>query len=85
MMMWLEWGACELPEMGLDKNYQGMSAQWKGEAAALSSDLGCIYNSACWCEFAGVPVQVGQMAEVFNAVAGYDYDIETMMKAGARR
>ncbi|MHB8781741.1 MAG: aldehyde ferredoxin oxidoreductase family protein [Candidatus Geothermincolia bacterium] len=84
MMMWLEWGAAEKPEIGLDKNYQGMSAQWKGEAAAKTSFLGCIYNSACWCEFSGIPLGIQQWAEIFNAVADYGYDLDSLMKAGAR-
>ena len=84
MMMWLEWGAAEKPEIGLDKNYQGMSAEFKGEAAVKSTYLGCIYNSACWCEFAGIPLGIQQWADIFNAVADYGYDMDSLMKAGAR-
>ncbi len=84
MMMWLEWGAAEKPEIGLDKNYQGMSAQWKGEAAVKATYLGHIYNSACWCEFSGIPLGIQQWADIFNAVADYGYDMDSLMKAGAR-
>lgn len=80
----LEWGAVEYPEIGLDKNYQGMSAEFKAEAAAKTADLGCIHNSACWCEFPGTTISIPQWVELFNAVAGYDYDIAALMKAGAR-
>jgi len=80
----LEWGAIEYPEIGLDKNYQGMSAEHKAEAAAKTADLGCISNSACWCEFPGASLTIPQWVELFNAVAGYDYDIDALMKAGAR-
>ncbi len=84
MMMWLEWGAAEKPEIGLDKNYQGMSAEWKGEAAVKATYLGHIYNSACWCEFSGIPLGIQQWADIFNAVADYGYDMDSLMKAGAR-
>ncbi len=80
----LEWGAFEHPEIGLDKNYEGMSAQYKGEAVALTADLGCIFNSACWCEFPGLVLTLPQWVDLFNASAGYDWDIEKMMEAGAR-
>ena len=84
MMYMLEWGAFEHPEIGLDKMYQGMSAEFKADAVAKTADLGCIYNSACWCMFAGHIIPLPQLVETFNAVAGYDWDIETMMEAGAR-
>ncbi|MDI6831925.1 MAG: aldehyde ferredoxin oxidoreductase family protein [Actinomycetota bacterium] len=80
----LEWGAVEYPEIGLDKNYMPQSAEYKAEAAALTADLGCIMNSACWCEFPGTAYSVTQWAELFNAVAGYGWDVAKMMEAGAR-
>lgn len=80
----LEWGAIEYPEIGLDKNYQGMSAEFKAEAVAGTADIGCIMNSACWCEFAGLAYTLTHWAELFNAVADYGWDVEKMMEAGAR-
>ncbi len=80
----LEWGAVEYPEIGLDKNYMPQSAEYKAEAAALTADLGCIMNSACWCEFPGTAYSVTQWTELFNAVAGYGWDVDKMMEAGAR-
>ncbi len=80
----LEWGAIEYPEIGLDKNYMPQSAEHKAEAAALTADLGCIMNSACWCEFPGTAYSVTQWSELFNAVAGYGWDVDKMMEAGAR-
>lgn len=84
MMFLLEWGAAEKPEIGLDRNYQGMSAQWKGEAAVKTTYLGHIYNSACWCKFSGIALGIQQWVDIFNAVADYGYDIESLMQAGAR-
>jgi len=84
MTFLLEWGAIEYPEIGLDKNYQNQSAEFKAEAAALTADIGCILNSACWCEFPGTAYTLTQWAELFSAAAGYDWDVEKMMEAGAR-
>ncbi len=80
----LEWGAIEYPEIGLDKNYQNQSAEFKAEAVAGTADVGCIFNSACWCEFPGTAYTLTQWAELFSAAAGYDWDVEKMMEAGAR-
>ena len=80
----LEWGAIEYPEIGLDKNYPKFSTENRAEAVAKTADLGCIMNSACWCEFPGTAYSVTQWAELFSAVAGYGWDVEKMMEAGAR-
>ncbi|MEJ5187472.1 MAG: aldehyde ferredoxin oxidoreductase C-terminal domain-containing protein, partial [Candidatus Geothermincolales bacterium] len=84
MTFLLEWGAIEYPEIGLDKNYPKFSTENRAEAVALTADLGCIMNSACWCEFPGTAYTVTQWAELFNAVAGYGWDVEKLMEAGAR-
>lgn len=80
----LEWGAIRYPEIGLDKHYKPMSAEHRGEAVAKTSDLGCIMNSACWCEFPGSIFTIAELKDMFNAVAGYDWDVNAMMDAGAR-
>jgi len=79
-----EWGAIEYPEVGLDMLFQPMSAEHKALGVAVTTDVGCICNSACWCEFPATSLTLPQWVEAFNKVAGYGYDIETMMKAGAR-
>jgi aldehyde:ferredoxin oxidoreductase len=80
----LEWGAMEYPEIGLDKNYQGQSAEFKAEAAALTADVGIIFNCACWCQLSGSMITITQFKDLFNAAAGYDWDIDEMMKTAAR-
>ncbi len=84
MTFLLEWGAIEYPEIGLDKNYPKMSTEDRAEAVALTADIGCILNSACWCEFPGTIFTVTQWAELFSAVAGYEWGLEKMMEAGGR-
>ncbi len=80
----MEIGAMEYPEIGLDKNYQGASADYKAEMAVKTADLGCITNSACWCQFPGTIITIPRWVELFNLVAGYDYDPDKLMDAGAR-
>jgi aldehyde:ferredoxin oxidoreductase len=80
----LEWGAIRYPEIGLDKHYKEMSAEHRGEAVSKTTDLGCIMNSACWCVFPGTIFTIPQLRDIFNAVAGYDWDVDKMMEAGAR-
>jgi aldehyde:ferredoxin oxidoreductase len=80
----IEWGALRYPEIGVDKHYKEMNADHRGEAVARSSELGCIMNSACWCEFPGTIFTIPELRDLFNAVAGYDWEIKDMMDAGAR-
>ncbi len=80
----LEWGAVEYPEIGLDKNYEGQSAEFKAEMVAKTADIGVITNSACWCQFSGSMISVTQFKDFFNAVAAYDWDIDEMMETAAR-
>ncbi len=80
----IEWGALRYPEIGVDKHYKEMNADHRGEAVGRSSELGCIMNSACWCEFPGTIFTIPELRDLFNAVAGYDWDIDAMMNAGAR-
>src|SRR5450756_569425 len=61
-----------------------MSAEHRAEAVAKTTDLGCIMNSACWCEFPGTIFTITELKDLFNAVAGYDWDIQKLMDAGAR-
>jgi len=84
MMYQLEWGAIRFPEIGLDKHYRGMSTEHKAEAAAKTADLGCIMNSACWCVFPATSFTIPLLRDLFNAVAGYGWEIEDMMRAGER-
>ncbi len=80
----LEWGAVEYPEIGLDKNYQGQSAEFKAEAAAKTADVGIITNSACWCQFSGCMITITQFKDLFNAAADYNWSIDDMMQAAER-
>ncbi|HEY5527658.1 MAG TPA: aldehyde ferredoxin oxidoreductase C-terminal domain-containing protein [Candidatus Anoxymicrobiaceae bacterium] len=84
MMFLLEWGAIEYPELGLDMILQDKSTEHKAFGVAVTSDLGAICNSACWCEFPATALTIPDWVDAFNTVAGYGYDIGSMMEAGAR-
>lgn len=83
-MFLLEWGAVEYPELGLDMILQDKSTEHKALGVAVTSDIGAICNSACWCEFPAAALSVCDLVEAFNTVAGYGYDVSDMMEAGAR-
>ncbi|MHB8894467.1 MAG: aldehyde ferredoxin oxidoreductase family protein [Candidatus Geothermincolia bacterium] len=84
LMFLLEWGAIEYPELGLDMILKEQATEHKAFGAAVTSDMGAICNSACWCEFPATALTLPNWVDAFNTVAGYGYDIGSMMEAGAR-
>jgi aldehyde:ferredoxin oxidoreductase len=80
----VEWWAVTYPEIGLNKHYTEFSTEHRGETVAKTSDLGCIFNSACWCNFPGTIFKINELKDMFNAVAGYGWELEDMMDAGSR-
>jgi aldehyde:ferredoxin oxidoreductase len=83
-MLFVEWGTIYFPELGIDKDYEPMSAEDKAEAVVWSADWGVLHNSACWCEFPGLEMQTQWWVDLFNYVAGYDYDLDSMLECCAR-
>ncbi|HEY5533079.1 MAG TPA: aldehyde ferredoxin oxidoreductase family protein [Candidatus Anoxymicrobiaceae bacterium] len=83
-MFELEWGGVEYPEIGLDILMETMSAEHKTDAAIKTTDIGCINNSLCWCAFTTLGVPLPLVVQCVNMAAGYDYDLDSMMKAGGR-
>jgi len=84
MTYMMEWGTVRHADIGLDKHFHRMSTEHRAEGVAKTADLGCVMNSACWCEFPSVIFNVTQFKDLFNAVAGYDWELEDLMDAGAR-
>jgi len=84
VMLFVEWGTYYLPEVGIDKDYEPMSAEDKPEAVVWSSKWGVLHNSACWCEFPGLEMQPQWWVDLFNSVADYGYDLESMLECCAR-
>lgn len=79
-----EWGIVRYPEIKMDKHYHGMSAEHKADMVAKATDMGCLFNSMVWCQFAGTTFTLPLLRDVFNAAADYQWDIEEMVKAGGR-
>ncbi len=79
-----EWGIVRYPEIKMDRHYHGMSTEHKADMVAKATDLGCLFNSMVWCQFAGTTFTLPLLRDVFNAAADYGWDIEEMVKAGGR-
>lgn len=83
-MLFVEMGSCYYPEIGFEFELEPMTDVNKPEAAVISIELGCIENSACFCQFADREVSIPEWVELFNTVPGYDWDAQDMMNAGRR-
>ena len=84
-MLFIEMGARYYPEIGFDyiTGNDPQSDENKPEAAVVAVTFGAIKNSACWCEFADA-LTIPDWVNLFNDVAGYDWDMGKMLKAGLR-
>jgi len=80
----MESGACYYPEIGFDYDLEPMTGELKPEIAVVAMELGSIENSACYCQFADRQITLPEWVALFNAVAGYGWEIPDMMHAGRR-
>ncbi|MDZ4165041.1 MAG: aldehyde ferredoxin oxidoreductase family protein [Smithellaceae bacterium] len=83
-MLFMEMGARYYPEIGFEYELSPLTDENKPEAAVISVQLGAIENSACFCQFADAEITIPEWVSLFNATAGYGWDISEMMKAGRR-
>ncbi|HPB82854.1 MAG TPA: aldehyde ferredoxin oxidoreductase C-terminal domain-containing protein, partial [Spirochaetota bacterium] len=83
-MHFIESGACYYPEIGFDYDLEPMTEKDKAEVAVVAFELGNIENSACFCQFADRQLTIPDWVGLFNAVAGYGWDAQDMLKAGRR-
>jgi aldehyde:ferredoxin oxidoreductase len=83
-MLFMEMGACFYPEIGFEYELEPKTDLNKAETAVIAVALGSLENSACFCQFADREVTIPEWVELFNAVAGYGWNIEAMMLAGKR-
>jgi aldehyde:ferredoxin oxidoreductase len=80
----MESGACYYPEIDFDLDLEPMTGRDKPLAAVVATEIGAIENSACFCQFADREITLTQWVALFNTVAGYDWDIRAMLRAGRR-
>lgn len=83
-MLPMESGACYYPEIDFDLDLEPMTGRDKPQAAVMATEIGAIENSACFCQFADREITLPQWVDLFNTVAGYNWDIRTMLRAGRR-
>ncbi len=83
-MLPMEAGACYYPEINFDYDLEPMTDRDKPFAAVIATEVGSIENSACYCAFADRDITLTQWVDLFNAVAGYGWDIRKMLRAGRR-
>ena len=83
-MLFMEMGACYYPEVGFDYELDPLSSENKAESAVLAMALGALENSACLCQFADREISIPEWVALFNSVAGFNWDIHDMIKAGRR-
>ncbi|MCX5872058.1 MAG: aldehyde ferredoxin oxidoreductase family protein [Deltaproteobacteria bacterium] len=83
-MLFMEMGACYYPEIGFDYELEPLSSENKPESAVVAMTLGALENSACMCQFADREITIPEWVQLFNVVAGLDWEIDHMMKAGRR-
>lgn len=83
-MLFIEMGSRYYPEIGFEYELEPQSNQNKPEAAVTAVELGAIENSACFCQFCDGELSITEWIDLFNAVAGYDWDAGEMMRAGRR-
>lgn len=83
-MLFMEMGACYYPEIGFEFELEPMTDEHKAETAAIAVALGSLENSACYCQFADREITIPEWVELFNTVAGYNWDADDMMLAGRR-
>ena len=83
-MMFAELGSRYYPEIGFEYELEPMTDKEKPEAAVDIIAIGGLENSACFCQFADSEVTIPEWLGLFNAVPGYNWDIDEMMRAGRR-
>lgn len=83
-MLFIEMGARYWPEIGFEYELEPYSDQDKAAAAVVSVAMGGIENSACMCQFADGEISLPQWLTLFQAAAGYDWDLPCMISAGHR-
>jgi len=83
-MHFIEAGACYYPEIGFEYDLEPMTDKDKPQVAVVAVEMGAIENSACFCQFADRQVTLTEWVDLFNFVAGYNWEIADMMRAGRR-
>jgi aldehyde:ferredoxin oxidoreductase len=79
----VEMGNSKYPEVGI-KNYPPLSSENKPENAIKAQNFGMVYSSAVMCYFPVSILSVEDICNALNAVCGWNFTLEDLMKTGER-
>ncbi len=83
----VEFAGFFLPEIGINEGgYKFFEDHNMSELAARCQDVFVVFNSVCLCAFmvAGGGLSIQSVLDLFNAVTGWDYSMDGLMRAGER-
>lgn len=80
----IEQGMISWPEIGLEEDYVSMESQGKARMVYICENAGQLTNAVSVCHFVHWAMGMDHLLEGFNAVTGYDFDMEKFIKAGER-
>jgi aldehyde:ferredoxin oxidoreductase len=80
----IEQGMISWPEIGLEEDYESMESRGKAKMVYICENAGQLTNAVSVCHFVHWAMGMNHLLEGFNAVTGYDFDMETFMTAGER-
>jgi aldehyde:ferredoxin oxidoreductase len=84
MVQGIEQGMISWPEIGLEEDYAAMESQGKARMVYICENVGQLTNAVCVCHFVHWAMGMNHLLDGFNAVTGYDFDMETFVNSGER-
>jgi aldehyde:ferredoxin oxidoreductase len=80
----IEQGMISWPEIGLEEDYDAMESRGKAQMVYICENVGQLTNAVSVCHFVHWAMGMNNLLDGFNAVTGYDFDMETFVKSGER-
>jgi len=80
----VEQGMVAWPEIGLEEDYPATASSGKAKMVSICEDIGQMANAACVCQFVFWAMGLENLLAGFNAVTGYDFNMEGWLTAGQR-
>lgn len=80
----IEQGVVSWPEAGFIEDYAAQESRGKAEMVQLSEQVGQMANAVCVCHFAHWTMGLTNLLNGFNAVTGYDFDMQEFLTVGRR-
>ena len=80
----VEQGMVSWPELGLAEDYSAQESEGKAAMVHLCENIGQMGNALCICHFVHWAMGNDNLLRGFNALTGFDFTLEDIMKIGAR-